>query len=56
VKRQIETLLRREGAASELEYHPLLAKGLKLIEPKDYWDLTQCTADVKHMLTELLPC
>jgi hypothetical protein len=38
-----------------LEYHPLLAKDLKLIEPKDYRDLTQRTADVKHMLTALLP-
>jgi hypothetical protein len=29
------------GSASELEYHLLLARDLKLIKPKDYAELSQ---------------
>ena len=42
------------GSASELEYHLLLAKDLKLIQPKDYADLAQRAIEVKRMLTALL--
>jgi four helix bundle protein len=42
------------GSASELEYHLLLAKDLKLIKPKSYEDLTQRTTQVKRMLTGLI--
>lgn len=38
------------GSASELEYHLLLARDLKLIKPKDYADLTQRTIEVKRIL------
>ena len=42
------------GSASELEYHLLLAKDLKLIQPKDYEGLTQSAIEVKRMLTGLI--
>jgi len=42
------------GSASETEYHLLLAKDLKLIEPKDYEELAQRATEVKRMLTALL--
>lgn len=39
------------GSASELEYHLLLARDLKLIQPTDYESLTQQTTEIKRMLT-----
>ena len=39
------------GSASELEYHLLLAKDLKLIQTKDHAELTQRTTELKRMLT-----
>ena len=42
------------GSASELEYHLLLAKDLKLIQAKDYEELAQSTIEVKRMLTGLI--
>ncbi len=42
------------GSASETEYHLLLARDLKLIEPKDYEELAQRATEVKRMLTALL--
>lgn len=42
------------GSASELEYHLLLAKDLRLIKPKDHVDLSQRATEVKRMLTGLL--
>lgn len=42
------------GSASELEYHLLLAKDLKLIKPKDYEALDQRATELKRMLTALL--
>jgi len=42
------------GWASELEYHLLLAKDLKLIKSKDYEELDQRTTEVKRMLTALI--
>jgi four helix bundle protein len=42
------------GSASELEYHLLLAKDLKLIKPKDYVEQSQRTIELKRMLTALL--
>jgi four helix bundle protein len=33
------------GSASELEYHLLLARDLKLIKPKDYAELAQRTIE-----------
>ena len=41
------------GSASELEYHLLLAKDLKLIKPKEHDELTQRTMELKRMLTGL---
>jgi len=41
------------GSASELEYHLLLARDLKLIEPKDHMELSQCATELKRMLTVL---
>ena len=41
------------GPASELDYHLLLAKDLKLIQVKQYQDLAQQTSEVKRMLTGL---
>jgi four helix bundle protein len=42
------------GSASELEYHLLLARDLKLIKPMGYEALTQRTIEVKRMLTALI--
>jgi four helix bundle protein len=42
------------GSASELEYHLLLAKDLKLLTDADHTALTDQTAEVKRMLTGLL--
>jgi four helix bundle protein len=42
------------GSASELEYHLLLAKDLKLIKPADYKELGQGTIELKRMLTALM--
>ena len=42
------------GSASELEYHVLLARDLKLIKPMDYEQLVQGTTEVKRMLTVLI--
>lgn len=39
------------GSASELEYQLLLARDLKLIQPKDYEQLEQQTTEIKRMLT-----
>src|ERR1700746_1227871 len=36
------------GSASELEYHLLLAKDLKLIKPVDYQELAQRTTEGKR--------
>ena len=41
-------------SASELEYHLLLAKDLKLIQPKDHERLSQRATEWKRMLTALL--
>jgi four helix bundle protein len=42
------------GSASELDYHLLLAKDLKLIHTKQYQDLARQTTEVKRMLSGLL--
>jgi four helix bundle protein len=42
------------GSASELEYHLLLAKDLKLIKPADYQDLDHRATELKRMLTALM--
>jgi four helix bundle protein len=42
------------GSASELEYHLLLARDLKLLNAADYTDLAQQTTEVKRMLTGFL--
>ena len=42
------------GSASELEYHLLLAKDLKLIQPKDHAELSPRATELKRMLTALL--
>ena len=42
------------GSASELEYHLLLAKDLKLIKPADYEELAPRATELKRMLTGLL--
>ena len=42
------------GSASELEYHLLLAKDLKLIPLKDHGALSQRATELKRMLTALL--
>ena len=39
------------GSASELEYHLLLARDLKLIQPNDYQRLAEQTTEIKRMLT-----
>jgi four helix bundle protein len=41
------------GSASELEYHLLLAKDLKLLAPKEHAVLDQRTTEVKRMLAAL---
>jgi len=42
------------GSASELDYRLLLARDLKLINPKDYGELAQRTREVKRLLGGLL--
>lgn len=42
------------GSASELEYHLLLARDLKLIKPKEYEELAPRATELKRMLTALL--
>jgi four helix bundle protein len=42
------------GSASELEYHLLLARDLKLIEPNDYAALDQRATELKRMFTALM--
>ena len=38
------------GSASELEYHLVLARDLKLLKPQDYEELAPRTSEVKRML------
>ena len=42
------------GSATELEYHLLLARDLKRIQPNDYELLSSQTVDIKRMLTVLV--
>jgi four helix bundle protein len=42
------------GSASELEYHLLLAKDLKLLKPADHQELDQGATELKRMLTALM--
>ena len=42
------------GSASELEYHLLLARDLKLMEASDYHRLSDKAVEVKRMLASLL--
>ena len=42
------------GSASELEYHILLARDLKLFKPGEYEELTPRATELKRMLTALL--
>jgi four helix bundle protein len=42
------------GSASELEYHLLLAKDLKLIKPADYDELAPRATELKRVLTALM--
>ena len=42
------------GSASELEYHLLLARDLKLLKVTDYTEIATQTTEVKRMLTGLL--
>jgi len=41
------------GSASELEYHLLLAKDLKLIKPTEHTELSDRATELKRMLTAL---
>ena len=41
------------GSASELEYHLLLPKDLKLIKPQHHAELSQRAIELKQMLTAL---
>ena len=41
------------GSASELEYHLLLARDLKLLKPDDFKDLSPRVTELKRMLTGL---
>jgi four helix bundle protein len=43
-----------EARATELEYQLLLARDLKLIQPKDYEKLSAQTVGIKRMLTVLI--
>ena len=47
-------LLDRHRISRELDYRLLLARDLKLINPKDYGELAQQTKEVKRMLGGLL--
>jgi len=42
------------GSASELEYQILLARDLKLIQPKQYEQLSSQAVELKRMLTVLM--
>ena len=42
------------GSASEVEYHLLLARDLKLIKPKDYEEMAERATEVKRMLAALI--
>ena len=42
------------GSASEMEYHLLLARDLKLINSKDYEAMNQRATELKRMLTALM--
>ena len=42
------------GSATELEYQLLLARDLKLIQPKDYENPSEQTVEIKRMLTVLV--
>ena len=42
------------GSASELEYHLLLARDLRLITPHDYGELAARAIELKRMLTSLI--
>ena len=42
------------GSASELEYHLLLARDLKLLKSKDHEELSQRTTELKRMLAGLI--
>jgi four helix bundle protein len=42
------------GSASELEYHLLPARDLKLIKPAAYQELASRATELKRMLTALL--
>jgi four helix bundle protein len=42
------------GSASELEYHLLLAKDLRLLKPDDHAELSQRTIELKRMISTLL--
>ncbi len=42
------------GSASELEYHLLLARDLKLLQAQEYQRLTCQTEEVKRMLASLM--
>jgi four helix bundle protein len=42
------------GSASELEYHLLLARDLKVIAPGDYQGLLAQIIEVKRMLASLI--
>ncbi len=42
------------GSASELEYHLLLARDLKLIQSQDYQELARRATELKRLLTGLL--
>ena len=42
------------GSASELEYHLLLARDLKLIKPKDHEGLALRATELKRMLAGLI--
>jgi four helix bundle protein len=41
------------GSASELEYHLLLAKDLKMIKPKDHAELSERAIEIQKKLTGL---
>jgi four helix bundle protein len=42
------------GSASEVEYHLLLARDLKLLKPAEYQELAPRATELKRMLTALL--
>jgi four helix bundle protein len=42
------------GSASELEYHLILARDLKLLQASDFERLTDQTVEVKRMLASLM--